>query len=107
MRGELVREVDDVWGNFENDSIHKNRLKEFFLVLYTILLTVSTAAAKSPEESTPQSPVWPKIVDKLIAKKKPNKIAVKFMNILNNMFWSLDILCESCIKKNYIKFKIS
>jgi hypothetical protein len=43
-------------------------------------------AASRPAESTPQSPVCPKIVERLIAKKKPNSIAIKFIKILVKRF---------------------
>ena len=46
-----------------------------------ILLVVSITAVINPEDKIPQSPVCPKTVDKLIARKNPSKIAIKFKNI--------------------------
>ena len=45
-----------------------------------MLLIVSNTAVINPADKTPQSPLCPKMVDRLIAKKKPNRIAIKFMN---------------------------
>jgi hypothetical protein len=57
-----------------------------------MLLIVSNTAVIKPADKTPQSPLWPKIVDKLIAKKNPNKIAIKFIKTTLIMYWNLSIV---------------
>jgi hypothetical protein len=48
-----------------------------FLFVYRTLLSNSIVATSKLEESNPQSPVWPNKVDSIVARKKPNKMAVK------------------------------
>ena len=45
------------------------------------------------EETTPNKEQEQKI-DKLIAKKNPNKIAIKFINTTLIMYWNLNILYQ-------------